>query len=391
MMSYRKKVSRLPGIILFICYYFSLPAHAQRIFEVYSNYSAVPVGDTILLTYQYTGEEELTSFDAHLKDFLITEGPAQSLSSQSSETGGKFTTTHTTAISYHIKMNNPGSFTIPAAEARDHTGKSHFTNPIVVEVKEGQFKKVRNNTPDPHADFDEFMAGLQEDEVHQAMHNIPYPYVLITGFVYRRKTENDSSKLIMLSIDNLMDKRAETLLLGTVVQDGKPRKYYSIGDTTGLRMQLQDVYDQKRSHAKYAIMIIRKEDWEENNEYRFFENAGSIWTEIDELTGYIAPSKKALLNRWEVQFTCFMTDPGDLKSLSVFATRNGYSLDSKYDQQKGNYTVTLKKQSDIIPEHLLTMGLELMKETEKFKQDPNRKVYTGYAGMAIQQVPEKKQ
>jgi hypothetical protein len=391
-MFYLKKVSRCLKITLLICCYFALPVQAQDVFKVYPDYSAVSVGDTLLLSYQYTGAERLTFFDAHLKEVQIIDGPEQSWVSQSSETGGKLTTTRTTTIRYHLKMNNPGSFTIPAAAAKDYAGKSHFTNPVIIEVKDGPFKKVLNNVPGEDAIIKALSQDLnQQDKTQQAIATLPYPYVLITGFVYHRVSESSQSKPVRITADSFITGKARTLWLGTVTHNFYPRNYYNLKDTAGIRKKLQDIYSNAGFHSRYLIMLMKKEDWKQGSEYRIFERAETLWTEIDKWTGYIAPAKKTLLNKWEVQFKCVLTDPEDLKSLSTFATRNGYSLDSKYNQQTGIYTLLLKKQSDIIAEHLFDMGTELMKETEKFKGDNNQEVSTGYAGMTIQMVPQNKQ
>lgn len=369
----------------------ALPAHAQRMLEAYADYSAVPLGDTILLTFRYHGGTPVASFDPHLNDYQVAGGPFQSTSSQMKTSGDSFITTQTTEISYRIWMNKPGSFTIPQAEVKEKNGRVHVGNPVVIEVKEAPFKKVPDNT---HPAEDPFKALLgemqQEGKIQQGMQGASYPYILVTGFVYRRKSENDRTKQTRLAIDSFINSKKKTQYLGTVTRDNMPRNYYSINDTTELRMQLQALYQQEQSHARYAIMIFKKEVWSRNNEYRVFENATSVWAEIDQLTGYMAPARKARL-QWEVQFKCLLTAPEDGKALSVFAIRNGYSISSTYNKQAGTYTFLLKKRSDIIPEHLFAMAQELIDETSKYDRSPKQpQTYTGYAGMAIKQVQVQK-
>src|ERR1022692_4802913 len=136
------------------------------------------IGTKDLVQIQYTikDAQNLQSVSRPTtNDFVITQGPFESSSSNTTITGNKVVQSQSIILTYVVQPKHEGTFTIPPVVARDAAGHSYQSNGITIQVIPGsvQQRPARNDPFGGQQDNDimammQHMQQLQQQQM-QAM------------------------------------------------------------------------------------------------------------------------------------------------------------------------------------------------------------------------------
>jgi len=120
--------------------------------------------DQVQIQYTIRDAQNLQSVSKPAtNDFVITQGPFQSTSTNMSFSGNHMVQSQAITFTYVIQARHEGTFTIPPIVAKDAAGHSYQSNSITIQVIPGtvQQQRPRGGGYDPFGQDDDVMAMMQ--------------------------------------------------------------------------------------------------------------------------------------------------------------------------------------------------------------------------------------
>jgi len=138
------------------------------VFSAEAGANRIGTRDQVQIQYTIRDAQNLQSVSRPAtNDFVITQGPFQSSSSNTSITGNKVVTSQSISLTYVIQPKHEGTFTIPPVVAKDAEGHTYQSNAITIQVIPGSVQqRPARNDPFGGQD-DDAMAMLQRMQQQQ--------------------------------------------------------------------------------------------------------------------------------------------------------------------------------------------------------------------------------
>lgn len=121
--------------------------------------------DQVQIQYTIRDAQNLQSVSRPAtNDFVITQGPFQSSSTNISMSGNRTVQSQAVTLTYVIQAKREGTFTIPPVTAKDAAGHTFQSNAITIQVVPGtvQQQQPRGNRYDPFAGQDDDMMAMMQ-------------------------------------------------------------------------------------------------------------------------------------------------------------------------------------------------------------------------------------
>jgi hypothetical protein len=137
------------------------------VFTAVTNANRVGVKDQVQLQYTVRDAQNLQSISPGISpDFQIVGGPYQQQSSNTSISGNRVVTSQSISLTYILQPKHEGTFTIPAAVAKDGAGHTYQSNTVTVQVVAGTLaaqpsRAQQQQQRDPFGGEDDLFAMMQ--------------------------------------------------------------------------------------------------------------------------------------------------------------------------------------------------------------------------------------
>ena len=126
------------------------------VFTAAPNTNKIGLRDQLQIQYTVRDAQNLKSISAgQTSDFTIVAGPYQSQSSNISISGNKTVQSQSVTLTYVLRPNHEGTFTIPPGTATDAAGHNYQSNPVTIQVVAGsvaQQQQRHQASRDPFGD-----------------------------------------------------------------------------------------------------------------------------------------------------------------------------------------------------------------------------------------------
>ena len=151
------------NIILLIVFGGCCQGLAQNVvFTAEAGANKIGTKDQVQIQYTIRDAQNLQSVSRPAtSDFVITQGPFQSQSTNMSISGNKMVQSQAVTLTYVIQPKHEGTFTIPPIVAKDAAGHSFQSNAITIQVIPGTVQQ-RPSRNDPFGGQDEDMMAMMQ-------------------------------------------------------------------------------------------------------------------------------------------------------------------------------------------------------------------------------------
>lgn len=141
-------------------------AWAQNVvFTAGASATRIGVKDQVQVQYTVKDAQDLQSISSPPGDnFDVVGGPFQSRNSSASFNGRGWVQSESISLTYVLQPKREGTFTIPAATAKDAAGHTYQSNAITIQVVPGSLMQQQQRRPaarDPFGDDDDLLAMMQ--------------------------------------------------------------------------------------------------------------------------------------------------------------------------------------------------------------------------------------